>query len=396
MFATRFALAATVLIGISSLAQDASTYAIERQQALQLYRAGKLEQALPLLEKLASENPADSAIQEGLGIAAISRNATEPDPNQRKQWCEKGRAALLKAKTLGDDSNLVQNVLSGIPENCEQQYFSTKNSADDIMRSAEAAFARGDLDAALAGYEQALLLDPKLYSAALFAGDVYFKKGEQGSAGQWYARAIDINPDVETAYRYWGDALMAQGRVADARDKYVDAVVAEPYQRRSWTGIMQWAQREKLSLNRVQIQPASSFAVDSKGNNTITLDPTKVGDANGGAAWIGYGGSRALYRTEKFPKQHPGEKYRHTLEEETEALTSVATIAEELQKSGKAKDLDPQLVTLVKLKEDGLIEAYVLLGAPDQDIAQDYDAYRQKNRDKLHQYLSTYVVPPAP
>ena len=42
-----------------------------------------------------------------------------------------------------------------------------------------------------------------------------------------------------------------------------------------------------------------------------------------------------------------------------------------------------------------MIERYVLLNAADQGIAQDYPAYREKNREKLEQYLSDWVVPVA-
>lgn len=40
-----------------------------------------------------------------------------------------------------------------------------------------------------------------------------------------------------------------------------------------------------------------------------------------------------------------------------------------------------------------MIEPYVLLNAADEDIAQDYPRYREKNREKLEKYLSEFVVP---
>jgi len=43
-----------------------------------------------------------------------------------------------------------------------------------------------------------------------------------------------------------------------------------------------------------------------------------------------------------------------------------------------------------------MIEPYILLSAADQGIAQDYAAYRKKNRSKLEEYMSTFIVPPAP
>ena len=33
-------------------------------------------------------------------------------------------------------------------------------------------------------------VDPKLYEAALFIGDVYFKSADHANAGEWYGRAI--------------------------------------------------------------------------------------------------------------------------------------------------------------------------------------------------------------
>jgi hypothetical protein len=43
-----------------------------------------------------------------------------------------------------------------------------------------------------------------------------------------------------------------------------------------------------------------------------------------------------------------------------------------------------------------MIEPYVLLNGADQGIAQDYPAYRSRNRNRLEGYLSDFVVPPAP
>ena len=104
------------------------------------------------------------------------------------------------------------------------QGVSTKKDVDEAMREGEAAFAKGEFPKALENYQRALLLDPKLYEAALFIGDIYFKSAEQDKAGEWFARAIEINPDRETAYRFWGDSLMKQGRVTEAGDKFVEVV----------------------------------------------------------------------------------------------------------------------------------------------------------------------------
>ena len=56
---------------------------------------------------------------------------------------------------------------------------------------------------------------------------------------------------------------------------------------------------------------------------------------------------------------------------------------------------DPDVSTLLKLHQAGMIEPYVLLNAADEGIAQDYAAYRERNRTKLEQYISEFIVPPA-
>ena len=54
---------------------------------------------------------------------------------------------------------------------------------------------------------------------------------------------------------------------------------------------------------------------------------------------------------------------------------------------------DPNLILLLKLYQAKMIEPYVLLNAADDGIARDYANYREKNREKLEQYLSDFVVP---
>ncbi len=62
------------------------------------------------------------------------------------------------------------------------------------MREGEQAFAKGDMPKALEMYQRALVLDPKLYEAALYIGDVYFSTAEQKKASEWFARAAASIP----------------------------------------------------------------------------------------------------------------------------------------------------------------------------------------------------------
>ena len=169
----------------------------------------------------------------------------------------------MKAQQLGYQSPLLTTLLETIaPDGGEDAAFSNNLQADAVMREGEAAFVQGDLDKALAAYQRALALDPKLYVAALFAGDMYNRKGQFEQAAQWFARAVAINPDIEPAYCYWGDSLMQQGRMREARDKFVEAVIADPYNRLAWGGLIVWANRNNVRLAHPRIEPPYAMSAE--------------------------------------------------------------------------------------------------------------------------------------
>jgi len=364
-----------------------------REHALEIYHAGNFVEAMPSLEQLSADHPDDVAVKEAWAFSVLGYAATLTDPELRKKARVRARNIALQAKQLGDNSDLLK-IMMDIPEDGSQPAFSDRKEVDDAMKAGEADFVRGDFDKAREGYLRALLLDPKNYNAALFIGDVYFKQHVYGSAGEWFARTIEIDPNRETAYRYWGDALWAMGKSSEAREKYIEAVIAEPYNNhRSWMGLNQWAQRNKVTLNWVRLQDKSKVTTDGK-NTTITLDQSLQKDDPALAAWLLYGASRSLWQREKFQQQFPNEKtYRHTLREEAEALHSMVTILTQPENLPK---LDPWLAALVKIDQVGFLDPFALLNRADGEIALDYEPYRAAHRDVLYRYFDEFVVPKAP
>ena len=378
----------------------------DRQRALELYEAQNFIGAVPLLEKIAAANPNDIFILSRLGFALYASSAIEKDPAARRKMLERARTFLLRSQSLGDDSNLTKTTLSALATKDPTDVpFSNVKAAEAAIREGEAAFVRGELDKALAKYKQALELDPHLYEAALYAGDMEFKKGHQSTdaqfrsdafdrAGIWFAKAIAIDPDRETAHRYWGDALDAQGKTSEARDRFIDAIIAEPYNQKAYVGLSQWGERHDVSLSHPKIEIPTSVSSPQKGQLDITLDPKVMADkGDGSSAWVIYGVKRALWRTKTFAEKFPNEKdYRHTLAEEADALKTMADQANSLLKEQKVKQLDSSIENVVKLNSAGLLEAYILFAKPDQGIARDYVTYRILNRDKLRRYWKEFVV----
>jgi len=390
-------LAAQFSVTTTAQTPAASAEDSARNQAFQLYDAGKYVDALPLLEKIVADHPSDITAKEHWAFSMVGYAATLPDPAERKKMRARARMLAIQLKEAGDNSNLLQMMLD-LPEDGSEPSFSDRKDVDDAMRAAEADFGRGDLDKAREGYLHALLLDPRNYNAALFTGDVYFKQHAYDQAGEWFARAIQIDPNRETAYRYWGDALASSSKNNEARGKFIDAVVAEPYSNKAWVGLRQWVDRNNLKLNVLVLKDKS--ATQSNGDNsTITLDANMLsGDSTGTAAWLVYSATRLSWQREKFRKEFPNETtYRRSLKEEAEALDAmVSVIAEDAKSNKKAKSMDSSLLALVQLDHAGLLEPFVLFNRADPGIARDYSAYRDVHRDILRRYLDEYVVPKSP
>jgi len=370
----------------------------ERQQAIELYQQGKYVDAMPLFEKLAAKYPSDPAMYEFWAWSMFEYSATLPDLDQRKRVRARARTIAVKAKDLGDNSQLLQLMLEQPEDGGSDVKFSDRREVDEAMKTAEADFVRGEMDKARQGYLRVLLMDPNNYDAALFIGDVYFKQHVYGSAGEWFATAIKIDPNRETAYRYWGDALMATDKNDEARAKFIDAIVAEPYNNRSRVGLTNWLKRNQLELNMVHLKDRASFTVKDDKNMNITLDSSVGKDDPNGVAWTAYGIARAAWHTEKSQKEFPNvPRNRQTLQEEAQALQLMITVLKgQKDYQTKLKALDPSLQELVKIQEAGFLEPFVLLNRANAEIAQDYEAYRAAHRDTIRRYLDEYVVPKTP
>lgn len=364
-----------------------------KQKVEALIKQQKYTEALPVLERLVVAEPDNAQTHFYLGFALLAQANNTKDSATRQALRVRARNAFIKSKELGNEEPLVDALIGDIPpDGSDGQSYSENTEANELMVEAEAFFSQGRLDEAFNNYQKALQLDPKLYEAALFSGDVYTQRGDYNQAESWYQKAIAINPNREIAYRYSATPLMKQRKYEQARDRYIEAYITEPYSRFPVVGLNQWAQVTNTKLAHPDIDIPTDVTFDEKGDAKINLDASALigGKDDGGFAWISYGAARSTWRKEKFAKAFPNEKtYRHSLAEEIDALRSVLVLATADQ---KVKKLSPALMKLKMLNDEGLLEAYVLLARADQGIAQDYPTYRDQHRDKLRRYVVKYVI----
>jgi tetratricopeptide (TPR) repeat protein len=363
-----------------------------KRQVIKLIDEVKYTEALPLLEKIVAAEPQNARMQFYLGFALTANALQLKDESAGRALRVRARAAFVKAKELGIDEPIIDGLIQSIPsDGSSSRSYSSNVEANALMMVAEADFAKGKLDDAFSKYQRALKLDPKLYHAALFSGDVYTHREDFAQAEAWYQKAIAINPMIETAYRYSATPLMKQGKTQEARDRYIEAFITEPYSKFALAGLIRWAEHTKTPMAHPPIEIPTSVTFDDKGDAKINLSPEGLkGKDDGSFAWVGYGLQRTLWRKEKFAKTYPNETaYRHSLAEEADALRIVVTMA---STNKEVKTLSPSLSLLKKLNDDGLLEPYILLARLNEEISKDYYQYLQANRAKLIRYMKEYVV----
>ncbi len=391
---TLFALILALLVSLTVLPARAQVEDAKnlKERAAVLVKQSKLIEALPLLEQIAIIEPENADNQFHLGAALLAQTRVATDKEEIKQFFIRARKALIKAKQLGHQEPKLDAIIQSIPENGSVPSYSKNAETEQLMREAESFFAQGKMDEALKKYQKALQLDPTLYYAALYSGDVFVQKSDFSNAEVWYQKAIQIDPNIETAYRYSATPLMRQKKYDQARDRYVEAYITEPFNKYTAAGLGQWAQVTGATLGHPNIEIPTNFSSDGNGKTNITLDANSLLSGkkdDGSSAWLMYGITRANWQTE-FVKKFPNEKvYRHSLAEELDALRAVITLA---TADKKAKNLTASLAKLKELNDKGLLESYILLARADKGVYQDYAEYRKLNRDKLRRYVVEYIL----
>lgn len=373
-------------VSISVKAQTDAQLGEATIKGLQLYEQQRYVEAIPHFELLVKAIPDNAKLRFLYGFCLVAQSKQTDDAELAKQSSSRALEQFKIAKQLGlkDEMNdALIKILSGETSAGDSNY-SKNPEANKLVAEGENYFAQSKYDESIQAFQKALQLDPNIYQAALSLGDCYVFKKDWANAEKSYQKAIAIDPTIETAYRYSATPFMRQEKYDEARDRYIEAWITEPYSRMSPRGISQWAEVTGAELGHPKVD-IPEIKYDANGKATTVMNENSL--AEGSKAWLAYSLTRENWHKEKFAKTFPNEKeYRHTLQEEAEAIRNALKTAKDQKLS------HPHFEILQKLDDEGLLEAFILMAQADEGIAEDHAAYLKVNRAKLRQYVLNYVI----
>jgi tetratricopeptide (TPR) repeat protein len=128
--------------------------------------------------------------------------------------------------------------------------------------AADEAYAKGDFDAAIAGYSAALTKAPALTSIGLQLGSAYRQKNDTAKAVEAFETVLKSDPANGTALFELGDIRQSEGQLDAARDYYQKAATADPA----------WA-KPVLQLGILASNQGQTDAAVAQLKKVLTVDP---------------------------------------------------------------------------------------------------------------------------
>ena len=142
-------------------------------------------------------------------------------------WCD-------RAKNLGVDifptisKSIPQVVGAGVVVSTSSNQQQEPNSAEAYSTRGNVYYNKGDYDLAIADYNKAIRLNPKLAYAYSQRGNAYYNKGDYHLAIADYNQAIQLDPKLANAYNVRGIIYDKKGDYDRAFADYNQAIKLEP------------------------------------------------------------------------------------------------------------------------------------------------------------------------
>ena len=236
-------------------------YRLFSNQGHNLFKAGKLEEAIEQYLKSIELNPEFDQSHYNLGVALFNlkrydeaiehfKKVVNIDPESADAYYIWGKALFFLSKS-SDAIEPLKKSLEIDPERAEA-YFILANALKDCRRFndaipyyqealklntrdpyiylhyGETLIRLNRFGEAAEQFEGALKLDPGNAISHLNCGNAYFSARNLEKAIEHYKRSLEIRPNLADAHLNWGNALFTQGKYQEAIEHYKKALEINP------------------------------------------------------------------------------------------------------------------------------------------------------------------------
>ena len=198
------------------------------------YRPGALETAIPLLEKIAAQQPQFAPVFADLARANFLQFTQQRDT----KYVEPARQAALRALALAPNLASAHVTLGSLYTWTAQNDLATHELEEALRLDRFNAAAYGALAEVYKREGRSELVEPTLQKAVSLApddwslmqqlGEYYLDNGRWAQAGEQYRRAIELMPDNPRPHNNLGLVYQGMGKLEESAAAFQKAIDLEP------------------------------------------------------------------------------------------------------------------------------------------------------------------------
>jgi tetratricopeptide (TPR) repeat protein len=231
--------------------------------------------------------------------------------------------------------------------------YRVSEEAVKALSEADAFYQKKDYASAETAYLDVTNRFPDWYRAHLYLADVYFERGDNLKALAGYREAIRLNPYDYVGFLFEGHALAKLGRTDEAIEAWVRALSLRAYQETTLKIAAQFANQLGITPHAERFQP-KAFVRREGDTVVLYVDPDAV-------HWLSWAGCKAVWLGEPDYRKARGvsgdDLWSST--EDDECLAHLLIMYGDERKQGKTP-AEPALDRLLGLFDDHMLDDFVL------------------------------------
>ena len=211
----------------ANLEKNATCWGAEDALGIALCEKGKIDEAIPHIQKALKINPNISELHNNLGFALFKKGevaaaithlkkAITLNPNDGRLYINYGLTLLQN----GQMKEAITEFKKGLEMN--PNYAEGYNCLGDVL------FQEGQLDKAIFLYQKALEIDPDIADAHNNLGNILVQQGQMEDAALQFKKVLEIDPKSAEAYYSLGNIFAAGGQMDKAISQYNTALKINP------------------------------------------------------------------------------------------------------------------------------------------------------------------------